>query len=123
MGYMGLENWVDSDTASDFVFVLFKEMAKLCEKELKDPGNSCNTSGLVNVALFHEDFIHPIRKRIAATCNDKFLDMLNKTAEQMKQEIARIDTEEWDSEANKDWHLSAYRRMLKKLNETIKCFD
>lgn len=68
MGYMGLSHWGESDNASGFRYTLqecFKKnkekkllkaaVRKLVMKELKDEGNSYNTSGPVNIALVMEN--------------------------------------------------------------------
>lgn len=61
MGYMGLSHWVESDGAADFRSELQdcpldkKSIRTLIMKELKNGGNSYNTSGPVNIALVMED--------------------------------------------------------------------
>lgn len=48
---MGLNHWAESDSASDFMFVIRQEMNKLIKRELRDQGNEWNTCGADNVAL------------------------------------------------------------------------
>ena len=59
MGYMGMDNWEDSDCAADFVYAYKKastmaQRRKLIDVELKDFANSYNTPGSVNIALAME---------------------------------------------------------------------
>lgn len=55
MGFMGLGNWVEVDGAADLHHSLEDRINKLVARELKDPGNSYNPPGFVNVLLILEE--------------------------------------------------------------------
>lgn len=54
MGFMDL-TVRGSDKASDFYYLLTKEVAKVLEKELKNEANQYNTPGWINVAMIFDE--------------------------------------------------------------------
>jgi hypothetical protein len=59
MGFMGLGNYRQSDNASDFVYLLEKELAKILALQLEKESNQWNTPGYINVALAIEGMFKP----------------------------------------------------------------
>lgn len=119
MGYMGLDCVNDSDRASDLAYTVFKAMAKELRKGLKEAGNEYNTNGVVNVALFIEEYLEPQNFHY----QEEVINLVKDTRTELEKHIHKSDTAEWDSEKNKAWHMKAYNRMLKNLNkflETVK---
>lgn len=113
MGYMGLDHFNDSDSSSDFVYVVTNKIGELCEKELKDKGNPYNTSGDVNVALFAEAFLMTVKlddesslHKAMVSCRDSLQKRLNGIEK----------GEDWD---DKKMHVSAFKRMIRNLNTII----
>jgi hypothetical protein len=102
MGYMGLDHWVASDTASDLV-ANFQAVAR---KAIKEKQTRYNTSGAVNVALLLE----------GGVLGPNFLDeelkdqLLKALAEEIK---TAKDKKHWDSEEGRLEHLQAFQRLHK----------
>ena len=124
MGYMGLKAWGESDRAADLVIDIFDAIVCKLEKGLKDPGNEYNTCGVVNVALFNEEFLYPIRDKVAKVHCGGLASLLEKVAQKLEELIEKSQSETWEDcgnktgAENKKQHLAAYRRLLKKLNNT-----
>lgn len=114
MGYIGLGHWSDSDSAADFVFTVIETVTKLCKKELKDNGNTYNTNGAVNIALFAEEFLatHALQE------GSDLYKILITTRDQIKEYLKTVKKqEEW---RDKNMHVIAYQRLIKSLNKIIK---
>lgn len=121
MGYMGLSHWVDSDAAADFHFVLQKtpknKIREIVLKELEEPGNGCNTCGAINIALVMET--EGNKEKYENKRSIVFSNILNKS--DFKQILDKINekinlteqTELWDNEKNRLWHLGNYQRLYK----------
>lgn len=52
MGFMGLNDWRDSDNAADFHYEITDFLNKKITQAIKDNANQYNTPGFVNVLLF-----------------------------------------------------------------------
>lgn len=119
MGYMGLDCVNDSDRASDLAYTVFKAMAKELRKGLNDSGNEYNTNGVVNVALFIEQYMDPKDFHY----EDEVISLVKDTKTALEEYISSMDGEEWDDEKNKAWHMKAYNRMLKNLNKFLETVE
>ena len=126
MGYCGLEGWSASDMAADTVSFTIDAMVKVLKREIKDKGNSYNTDGVINVAFFNESFIYPLRKEYGGLYNEgliKLLDSCRVKLEKKIEKASKESNEDWGDKANKDMHIKAYKRLLKKLNATLEEMD
>lgn len=120
MGYMGLESYVESDNASDFHWLVKKNLknigktVKMFETELKNSANCYNTPGPVNIALTIEDGILDSLKKKDKI---KFIPIISET-------IAKLDimiTENrHETDQNVVYHVNAYKRMTQSLSKFIK---
>lgn len=119
MGYMGLETITDSDLAADLSANVLSKVAKELKKGLKEKGNSLNTEGCVNVALFFEQCFCKTNDPCIYLHEDLY-NIALETKEQLEELIAETtkDKEEWDAGSWRE-HMSAYRRMLKNINKFI----
>lgn len=118
MGYMGLNNWTDSDYAADAYGAVVSVMLKELNERVKEEGNSYNTSGPVNLALIiesglldnvwdyyiqekldHKAIVDGLKKHIAASEKDK--------------------ADEWGDEKNRLWHNKSFKRMLKNVKKFL----
>lgn len=112
MGYMGLESIGESDNASDAACDADLALAKQLAKNLKQRGNSYNTCGIVNVALYFEDRIKSI-----GGC-EEMIDVLETTKSGLQKLILEIQHDkDWKKDDNQVYHLTAYKRMLKNLRK------
>lgn len=135
MGYFGLSNWVQSDSAADFRYTLqdcFKQNEKkgvatlkkavrtLIMKELKDKGNCYNTEGAVNIALVMEDEGAPANSEYEDAGTPVFSKLLSKKEfvailkgldTLLKECDGYVDKTNWDGEDNIAWHRKNYKRM------------
>lgn len=116
MGYMGLDNWQDSDKAADFVFVYkdaktMPERRKIIDKELKNSANAFNTPGSVNIALAMEGGI--VRK---TDLTAKQIKTLAKLLSELESDSSSEKSEDWGDEKNRIMHNNAYKRFLEVLN-------
>lgn len=121
MGYSGLQDVSDSDGASDLAGFAIDAIVPQLKKGLREEGNEFNTSGPVNVALFNEAYLYPVRKKLNCV-GEKLLVVLESTRTRLKKEIVdseKVSTEDWGGASNKRMHLTAYRRLLKKLDAVI----
>ena len=114
MGYMGLDHYGESDMASGFVGTIEDAVGKLCKKELKDRGNTFNTSGWVNIGLFAEVWL----KDVTIYEDSELYRSLVKARDLIKEDIKEMKKE--DDWGSKDMHLTAYGRIVKNLNRIIK---
>lgn len=115
MGYMGLECVCDSDAASDLSHFVFLGMIKTLRKGLKEKGNSFNTSGPVNVALFIEENLKPSK----FIYDHEMAKLAQDTKAKLEIQIKYSKDSEWDCEDNKKYHLKAYARLIKSLNKFL----
>lgn len=116
MGYMGLNNWGESDNAADFDFTIGDVLNKLIAKELKDQANSYNTCGAVNIALLIEDG----RLSVAQFNKQNRLKLIALLEDQI---IGSSDKSEWEDEESRKMHLNAYKRMLKNVKKQFNKFE
>jgi len=56
MGFMGIQNWVQSDGAADFQYRLEGNIATIFRQEMKDEANCYNTPGWVNILLILKSY-------------------------------------------------------------------
>jgi hypothetical protein len=87
MGYMGLESWSGSDLAADAVHNALAALAKSLKKALKEKGSDFNTEGMVNVALFFEEFIVPLTQQYAEAYSDELNEVARKVAKKLEKLI------------------------------------
>lgn len=117
MGYMGLDTYSDSDKAWDLSMVAINAMVDKLNEGLKEKGNSFNTKGPVNVALFFEAFIIPLEDEYSN--NDQIVMLAKKTRDALKDIRNKSNELDWEDENNKKDHIEAYDRMLKSLNKFL----
>lgn len=116
MGYMGLDDYGESDAAFDVAYSAIDAMVEELAAALENDGNEYNTDGPVNVALFFEAFI---------VQNDNFngieaVEKLAKaTLEKLNKKIELANAAEWDTQENKDKHILAFKRMAASLQGFI----
>lgn len=111
---MGLEHYIDSDEASDFVSKIVEAVGKLCKKELKNKANEVNTAGWINIGLFAETWL----KGISLYSDSDLYRSLVKARDMIKGDIKRFEkVEDWGGKA---MHLKAYRRIVKSLDGIIR---
>ena len=121
MGYSGLHDYSDSDLAFDLAGFAFDAVGKELRKGLKETGNEFNTSGFVNVALFNEAYLYPVREKLHGV-GEKLLVVLQTARKGLEKELGaglKVSPEDLGGIANKRMHMNAYRRMLRKLNVVI----
>lgn len=116
MGYMGLNNWQDSDEAADFVFVYKEakttpERRKIIDEELKNSANMVNTPGSVNIALAMEAGI--VRK---TDLTAKQIKTLAKLLSELESNSSPETSDDWGDEKNRIMHNNAYKRFLEVVN-------
>lgn len=124
MGFMGLSNWVASDGAADFRYMLLQALSRklpdvqkrdvreVVSQELNDMANDFNTPGYVNLALCLE-----VQGEDASDYDDEFPKGLPKfdhllTLTQLKK-ASRLFSQEsskWNPE---------YKQRLKELHQVI----
>lgn len=98
-------------------------LAKSLKKSLKEKGNDFNTEGVVNVALFFEEFIVPLTQQYAEAYSDELNDVARKVVKKLEKLIEASKSVEWLTPDNKKYHLKAYNRMLRNMNKFIKKGD
>ena len=121
MGYMGLKNWGAGDDAACTVHCIQDDMAKRLKVALKDKGNYCNPSGAVNVGLINESFIAPIAMQFRDA--DGLLEVLRKAHDSLADETVEAQKQsaaEWGGASNRRMHITAYKRLLKSLEKSIR---
>jgi hypothetical protein len=116
---MGLKHYNDSDTASDLAYVMQNAMAEVLRKGLKDEGNWCNTSGVVNVAMIFRDLVVP---NIEEYCgNEKLQAVAKETYSKLFSQVHEDNPDDWGSspkdKENRREHMEAYRKMLSALKK------
>tara|TARA_Y100000034_G_C6827555_1_gene373262 strand:+ start:250 stop:615 length:366 start_codon:yes stop_codon:yes gene_type:complete len=114
MGYMGLENYVDSDEASGLMGMCIDAIVPVLKKELKVVNNEYNTDGCVNVALFFEAVVIPAEM---GTYEEGLAEVAQETITLIQE---KLDTQfenpdDWSSKDNYDEHKDAYERMIEAL--------
>ena len=129
MGYSGLKTWGDGDDAAGLVAEHVQHLVKVVKRGLKEKGNEVNPSGAVNVALMNESFILPVAKQLSlADYDDQLWNALLLVRGYLAGEIDDLKhtpSEEWagsgrrTASQNRRWHLTAYNRMLKHMDETL----
>jgi len=122
MGYMDL-TVSGSDTAADAAADMIYAMIKSLKKSLKDPGNSYNTSGAVNVAMIFDEMIIPSAYYSESYVED-LTELANDTRNKLQKELDLCNKEsaEWDP-ANKLWHTTKYKKLLKRLDTFLEKCD
>lgn len=122
MGYMGLESVFDSDMASDCAHDAIEAMVDSLSESLKDETNEFNTSGPENVALFFEEVLLP-NAPTWILGYPKIVDLATKTKEKIDELITATksaDAADWDNEENRQYHVKAYSRMAKSIENFLK---
>lgn len=117
MGYSGLSHWVDSDNASDMIGFLWDIVAGSLDRSLTQSSNEFNTDGVVDVALFFEAFVFPIRDEFLY--NDEMMEVATKCLTKLEEKITEAEKAKWDTEDNKKEHINAYKRMAKHLGVIV----
>ncbi len=122
MGYTGLENWVQSDTAADMVYDAFANAPKALSRQLRsnEPAD-INTHKAFNVGMFVSCFLCHLEVEDIPYL-DKFLLIAKRALKSLKSEINRCDKnydpDEWDEESRHD-HIRAYKKIAHKLERFI----
>lgn len=119
---MGLNHWVESDNAADFVFMLNRlagnqevmpstkrrDTQSLIEEEMEDGVNEWNTPGYLNIALAMEEE----GKMYGEEWTPKFSHLL--TLHQLRRISSRLDS------LSKNWQEEKYRvKELKKMVDKV----
>ena len=110
---------LDSDTAADFIYGLSKVIVAQLRKQEKVTENSCNTDGIINVALTLQDCF-----KNDGFCFTPLADYAKEFAERFEKYIekqAAISDEKWDGKANKNLHLTVYRKILGRIKKLTEC--
>jgi len=71
----------------------------------------------VNVALFFEAFIVPLKNEYNKCYVDELYKLAEDIAQKLKKIIKQAKKAEWDDPGNKSDHLKAYKRMLKNVEK------
>lgn len=122
MGYSGLASWNDVDDAAGTAYRISVDIVKHLKKALREKGNGVNPSGAVNVSLLNESFILPIVKNFKYLVGEELTEVLNDAYDKLASETIHAKSqsvEEWRTAANKKMHITAYTRLLKKLEKSI----
>ena len=99
MGYSGLKNVQDSDTASDMTDDVMDAIAKVLSKHLseRDDSSEYNTGNAINVGLFVESILYPVRTSLGWG-NDKLIEFLERASKKLKKEMKsgkKTSAEDW----------------------------
>lgn len=117
MGYMGLDHYLDSDTAFDCASDIADVVAKRLQKELKQKGSWCNTSGPINVALIIEDLDN---KTDFLKWNDNMKLVARDTIVALIKEVEGYkNPADWESKKNQQYHIKSVKRMIKNLQKLV----
>jgi hypothetical protein len=118
MGYFGLRNYGESDSASDLASEALEKFLKVLKKGIKDKGNEFNTNGITNCALIIEAFFSRNKK---IYLNDDFIEFILKLKEMLEKQIEEFKKDDtWSDEDNKKFHIKEHKRMLNSLNKILK---
>lgn len=118
MGYTGLGSWGDSDHAFDMTYEVIEGMCDSLNSQLEEKGNEYNTCGAINVALFVESFMLPIKDELE---DMEFVqELIINTSGQLKELAKRYEEMDWAEQDNKDMHIDSCNRMLDSLNKVYK---
>ena len=118
MGYMNLRV-NDSDIASDACDDMEQVMITALRKILKGrPENEFNTDPIINVAMILDEVIisNPFWSK-SRHSGDDFRSFSGQVAVKLEKYIEHQKKADWDDEANKNWHLENYQRLLKRLKK------
>ena len=116
MGYAGLDSWVDSDNTFDMTSDIIEGMCESLNTHLKENSNSYNTCGAIDVALFFESFILPIKDEIEDM--EFVTDLASETSQELKKLIEAYEKADWNGdEDNKNMHITSCKRMLSSLSQ------
>jgi hypothetical protein len=102
-GFMGLEDLVDSDNASDLMYNITLNVVKELEKNLKTKENKWNTSGPVNIGLIAKTGLFQILEKYNPSL---IKGVLNKARKGINKEMENEKRPEF---------LRAYKKMLTAL--------
>jgi len=122
MGYSDL-TLSGSDEAAELAGSIESCMVKILEKELKMTTNEYNTDGIINVAMFFDECIIPCKYWGISAYDDGLIRLAEKTAKKLKKRIDDTVKDDWDDKANKRMHLTAYRRLLRRLRKFLADWD
>lgn len=106
MGFMGLDDWCQSDMAADFMSNISSVLIREFNKELKNKANEYNTCGIINVGLILEIFNKD------ACLDEDLIEFIS--------EIFVPKMEEYIQENKDDGFISDYNRILKHAKKLIK---
>jgi len=124
MGYMGLENWNESDNAADLMYVVKRNIVSAFRDALDDEsaeGNKHNTNAYVNIALLNEAFILP--SKFHCFYDKKLTSIFDTCIEKLTIEWEAFkvsDTSDWHSASARREHIDAYARMINNLEKSLK---
>jgi hypothetical protein len=110
MGYMGLNNYGESDFASD----MYDELEDAIAKTLKDSFkrhrkvNEFNTNSAVNLALIIKS---GILKNYNPSSIEDILDMAIEDMDKLINESSRKNEHKWDDQGNRERHHEDYKKL------------
>lgn len=113
MGYFDIS--IDgSDTAFDLAANVKeakdkKTAIELLAEELKSDNGPYNTPGCVNVALILTD----------GDFAEDFKPIADQTLADMRSLVATAEKEEWDTDENKEYHLTTYNALIEELTSRM----
>ena len=114
MGYHGLKRTIESDLAANLEYEAIQAFVNELDAGLIEDGNEWNTCGPVNVALILESLIKVDNFKE----NDDVIMLAEKTAKKLDQLIRKTEKDQdWDDKENKQYHLRAYKRMLRNMKK------
>ena len=113
MGYLGLSCICDTDVGADFVASLADVIEPKLRRHMKVKENAYNTDGIINVGLFLEEIVGTY----LFGSMDEFI--LEEFVPAFEQFIKESDNKEWETSKNKQFHINAYKRMLKNIKRNL----
>jgi hypothetical protein len=110
MGYMGLNNYDESDLATDMYEDIERAITKAIRESFKRHRkvNEFNTNSAVNLALIIKS---GILKNYNNSSIEDILDMAIEDIDKLINESSRKNKHEWDNEKNRENHYRKYKKL------------
>lgn len=116
---MGLERWVQSDTAADLYTSVVKDLLGSLNKGVKEENNCVNTSGPENVAMIIESGLLDSIPDFYIQDYFDYKSVISGLEANIKMSGPGTESE-WRSEDSRIMHNEAYKRMLKNVKKFLK---
>ncbi len=110
-----------SDLAHDTISAMVKEL----KKGLKEKGNSDNTGGTENVAMFLCEFVYPANNGYSSVYHETLVRLVTDTITGVEYIIdaMKYEKENWDDMDSWQEHIVTYRRWKRKLKKLSSILD